>query len=217
MAQAALRPTVRGPTFIRLLARLAEVDVAAPGASLPDHLGQWLDWKHALSLAAALDSHPAAPADAATAPDDLIAECARARDTLLAAIDHEPLLAPGAASTDDTDFAPYRQVYLTRQRAMQATVGRLRGKLRDVLMAASPEQTRLAEVDAVMEVALTPREHTALAKVPDLLAQRFARLQAGAPPHWLDAFRREMQSVLRAELDLRFQPVDALLAALRTS
>jgi hypothetical protein len=217
MAQAALRPTVRGPTFIRLLARLAEVDVAAPGASLPDHLGQWLDWKHALSLAAALDSHPTAPADAVTAPDDLIAECARARDTLLAAIDNEPLLAPGAPCTDDTDYAPYRQVYLTRQRAMQATVGRLRGKLRDVLMAASPEQTRLTEVDAVMEVALTPREHTALAKIPDLLAQRFAHLQAGAQPHWLDAFRREMQSVLRAELDLRFQPVDALLAALRTS
>ena len=272
MAQAALRPTVRGPTFIRLLARLAEVDVAAPGASLPDHMGQWLDWKHALSLAAALDSHPAAPADAAvTAPDDLVAECARARDTLLAAIDNEPLLAPGAPCTDDTDFAPYRQAYLIRQRAMQATVGRLRGKLRDALLQ-TPCQTdgavlpqgrhsrergnplggseeanrddrhpplksasrvhrndagegprdgaapaRLAEVDAVMEVALTPREHTALAKVPDLLAQRFARLQAGAQPHWLDAFRREMQSVLRAELDLRFQPVDALLAALRTS
>ncbi len=271
MAQAALRPTVRGPTFIRLLARLAEVDVAAPGASLPDHLGQWLDWKHALSLAAALDSHPAAPADAVTAPDDLVTECARARDTLLAAIDNEPLLAPGAPCTDDTDFAPYRQAYLTRQRAMQATVGRLRGKVRDALLQPSPISSdpafslsrhsresgnpssslqnsqmddrhpplksaprmrgnashevprdgtaiaRLAEVDAVMEVALTPREHTALAKVPDMLAQRFARLHTGAQPHWLDAFRREMQSVLRAELDLRFQPVDALLAALRTS
>ena len=31
MAQTALHPTVRGPTFIRLLARLAEVDVAASG------------------------------------------------------------------------------------------------------------------------------------------------------------------------------------------
>lgn len=75
---------------------------------------------------------------------------------------------------------------------------------------------RLAEVDAVMEVALTPREYTLLAKVPDLLGQRFARLHAGGQPHWLDAFRRDMQSVLLAELDLRFQPVDALLAALRT-
>ncbi len=278
MAQAALRPTVRGPTFVRLLARLAEVDVAAPGQSLPDRLGQWLDWNHALSLAAALDSHPAAPADAATAPDDLVAECARARDTLLAAIRNEPLLASDALATDNTDFAPYRHIYLSRQRAMQATVGRLRGKLRDALLQSSPvssvptsspsrhsrgsQQTnvwsrgnrsstadaghpssslqnsqmdsrfrgndghevpgvvssmaRLAEVDAVMEVALTPREHTLLAKVPDLLGLRFARLHAGGQPHWLDAFRRGMQSVLLAELDLRFQPVDALLAALRT-
>ena len=245
MAPAALRPTVRGPTFIRLLARLAEADVAAPGASLPDKLGQWLDWNHALSLAAALDRHAPAPPDATTAPDELPAECARARDTLLAAIDNEALLAPGATPADHADFAPYRQAYLTRQRAMQATVGRLRGKLRDALLQPLPTPTvpaipagrhsrlrahdgsegprdgaaraRLADLDAVMEVALTPREHALLAKVPDLLARRFARLHAGAQPHGLDAFRREMQSVLRAELDLRFQSVDALLAALCTT
>jgi hypothetical protein len=77
---------------------------------------------------------------------------------------------------------------------------------------------RLAEVDAVMEAALTPREHALLAKVPELLGQRFERLRTAvhASPAWLDGFRRDMQSVLLAELDLRFQPVDALLAALRT-
>ncbi|NVJ12466.1 DUF3348 family protein, partial [Myxococcus sp. AM001] len=32
---------------------------------------------------------------------------------------------------------------------------------------------------------------------------------------WLDAFRKDMQSVLLAELDVRFQPIDGLLAALR--
>jgi hypothetical protein len=32
----------------------------------------------------------------------------------------------------------------------------------------------------------------------------------------LDAFRRDVQSVLLAELEVRFQPVEALLAALRT-
>jgi len=216
MAQAALRPAVRGPTFVRLLARLAEVDVAAPSQALPDRLGQWLDWNHALSLAAALDSHPAAPEGTAPAADDLIAECARARDTLLAAIGNEPLLAADAQVAGAPDFAPYRHACLTRQRAMQATAGRLRGRLRDALMAASPELARLAEVDAVMEVALTPREHTLLARVPDLLGQRFARLHAAAQSHWLATFRRDMHSVLLAELDLRFQPVDALLAALRT-
>ena len=34
---------------------------------------------------------------------------------------------------------------------------------------------------------------------------------------WLDAFREDMHAVLLAELDLRFQPVEGLLAALRAS
>jgi hypothetical protein len=37
-----------------------------------------------------------------------------------------------------------------------------------------------------------------------------------APGAWLDVFRKDAQSVLLAELDLRFQPVEGLLAALRT-
>jgi hypothetical protein len=32
---------------------------------------------------------------------------------------------------------------------------------------------------------------------------------------WLDAFRKDMQSVLFAELEIRFQPVEGLRAALR--
>lgn len=216
MAQAALRPTVRGPTFIRMLARLADVDVASPGQSLPDHLGQWLDWKHALALSSALDARPVVPDVVAVAPDDLFVECARAREVLAAAIQDDPQFAPGTPVADATDYAPLRQACLTRQRAMQATTGRLRGKLRDALAQASPDAARLAEVDAVMELALTPREHGLLAKVPALLEQRFERLRAGGQTRGLDAFRRDMQSVLLAELDLRFQPVDALLAALRT-
>ncbi len=33
---------------------------------------------------------------------------------------------------------------------------------------------------------------------------------------WLTTFRKDMQSLLLAELDVRFQPVEGLLAALRT-
>jgi hypothetical protein len=101
---------------------------------------------------------------------------------------------------------------------MQATVGRLRGALRDALAQASQDLAHLAEVDAVMEAALTPREHALLARVPELLGLRFERLHAArqGSSSWLDGFRRDMQSVLLAELDLRFQPVEALLAALRT-
>ncbi|HDR9115456.1 TPA: DUF3348 family protein, partial [Burkholderia territorii] len=36
------------------------------------------------------------------------------------------------------------------------------------------------------------------------------------PGTWLDTFRDEMQSILLAELEVRFQTVDGLLAALRT-
>ncbi|HEV2540556.1 MAG TPA: DUF3348 domain-containing protein [Frateuria sp.] len=218
MAQAALRPAVRGPTFTRLLARLAEVDVAASGQSLPERLGQWLDWKHALSLAAALDGRPAAAAVDAPAPEDLHGQCKRAHEVLAAAIKDDPLLAARALAPAQPDYAPFRQHCLARQRAMQATVGRLRGTLRDALAQASPDLARLAEVDAVMEAALTPREHALLAQVPELLGRRFESLRAaGHASTWLDGFRRDMQGVLLAELDLRFQPVEALLAALRTS
>src|SRR5690606_25066326 len=152
MAQAVLRPPVRGPTFARLLARLIEADVAPPGPSLPDRLGQWLDWKHALALAAALDARPAAAAVTTAAPDDLYAECARAREVLTAAIDDAPLLALGTPA--EQDYAVFRQLCLGRQHATQAAVGRLRGKLRDAL-AASPGMSQLAGVDAAMEVAIT--------------------------------------------------------------
>jgi hypothetical protein len=218
MAQAAPRPAVRGPTFIRLLARLAEVDVVASGRSLPDRLGQWLDWKHALSLAAALDGNVVAAEPAGAPSNDLHAECARAREALAVAIKGDPLLAPGTQPQPGPDPAAFRQAYLARQRAMQATVGRLRGALRDALAQASQDLAHLAEVDAVMDAALTPREHALLARVPELLGLRFERLHAArqGSSSWLDGFRRDMQSVLLAELDLRFQPVEALLAALRT-
>ncbi|KAE8755722.1 DUF3348 family protein, partial [Paraburkholderia madseniana] len=36
------------------------------------------------------------------------------------------------------------------------------------------------------------------------------------PGTWLNTFRKDMQSVLLAELDVRLQPVEGLLAALRT-
>lgn len=39
---------------------------------------------------------------------------------------------------------------------------------------------------------------------------------ARAPLAWLDTFRKDLQSVLLAELEVRFQPVEGLLAALHT-
>jgi len=166
------------------------------------------------------------------------------------------------AITDGTafsvdDFAPYRQRYIARQQAMEAGIGPLRGRLRAVLAAKSPELARLASVDAVMEQALDPQEQRLLATVPSLLEKYFKRLRQGhlatlaneteetdetdqaaqavmgatpapegqgkpssspiqaQPAAWLDAFGKDMQGVLLAELDIRFQPVEGLLEALR--
>ncbi|WP_186146652.1 DUF3348 domain-containing protein [Burkholderia gladioli] len=55
-----------------------------------------------------------------------------------------------------------------------------------------------------------------LPQAADVAPPLRARLaQASAPDSWLDTFRKDMQSVMLAELDLRFQPVGGLLAALR--
>jgi hypothetical protein len=236
MVQVPQRTTVRGPTFIRLLARLANADALPSSPSLSDRLSQWLDWNHAVALSTALDRRPPATATDASAPgggDE--AECARMRDALAQAIATAPELAVAASgeagplpaaesgAPAEADYAPFRQRYVALQRKMQAASGHLRGRLRDLLALGTADMARLAEVDAALELALSPREQILLAKVPALLGEHFERLRqaaakapADAPGTWLDVFRKDMQSVLLAELDVRFQPVEGLLAALRT-
>jgi hypothetical protein len=241
MVQAAQNATIRGPEFIRQLARMIDVGVTPAPQSLSQRLSQWLDWTHSIALSTALDGEPVAGVGSvsplACAEEE---ECAHARAVLARAITDDGAGAtarrlPTAVSSADAkvDYAPFRQRYQTMQRSMQSATGRLRGRLRDRLAEGTVDMARLAEVDAVMERALSPREQTLLAVVPNLLGEHFERLrQAGlssladepasqdkpASPSraWLDVFRRDMQSVLLAELDLRFQPVEGLLAALRT-
>ena len=160
--------------------------------------------------------------------------------TFAAAKRRAPAQAPvqDAAADAALDYAVFRQRYQSIQQTMETTIGNLRGRLRTMLAARTPAMARLAVVDAVMERALGAREHNLLATVPGLLAGHFERLRgaerealaaaesaaavaagdaagvrAGA---WLEVFRKDMQSVLLAELDVRFQPVEGLLAALLT-
>ena len=91
--------------------------------------------------------------------------------------------------------------------------------------------TRLAVVDAIMDRALLPKERALFGLIPKLLHTHFERLRLAEAPDleaepapqpitpgaWLDVFRKDMRSVLLAELDVRLQPVEGLLAALRAS
>ncbi|KRE88327.1 hypothetical protein ASG87_06835 [Frateuria sp. Soil773] len=228
------RPTLEGPSFIRLLARLAGAGIPQSGPPLSDRLSQWLDWNRAIALSTALDAglpaadDPGVPA-AAGAEEE---ECARVRASLAQAIAGDPGSPParqqagGASGGEDgeADYAAFRERYLAMQRAMLTATGRLRGRLRDRLAAEPGEMARLAAVDAAMEQALSPREQTLLAAMPVLLGGHFERLRqaareapaGSAPGAWLEAFRKDLRDALLAELDVRFQPVEGLLAALRT-
>ncbi|MGX7000134.1 DUF3348 domain-containing protein [Caballeronia sp. KNU42] len=245
MVQAPQRTAFSGPTLIRLLARLADVEVTESRQSLSDRLSQWLHWTDAIALSTALGGHVPALAPGAQAPVSAEeADCARVRGTLVHAIAggaptaarrHQGARtsAHGVSMDAAVDYAAFRQIYLSMQQTMETGIGNLRSRLRAKLSAGTPGMSRLAEVDAVMERALSPRERSLLATVPGLLGGHFERLRKAGretladaqapedaptvtPGAWLNVFRKDMQSVLLAELDLRFQPVEGLLAALRT-
>ncbi|HVE11432.1 MAG TPA: DUF3348 family protein [Paraburkholderia sp.] len=153
----------------------------------------------------------------------------------------------GTAADAAPDFAPFGQRYQAQQQAMESAIGELRSRLRAMLATRGERHARLALVDATMARAVEARERSLLGMVPALLETHFTRLRdtalaaAGAvdaaevaavaavaepaepvqtaPPAgaWLDAFCEDMRAVLLAELELRFEPVEGLLAALRAS
>ncbi|WP_346777942.1 DUF3348 domain-containing protein [Paraburkholderia sp. Ac-20340] len=81
----------------------------------------------------------------------------------------------------------------------------------------------LARRFAALRKATQAAEAEAQAQTTQAEAQAEAQPEAppaanteNTPGSWLATFRKDMQSLLLAELDVRFQPVEGLLAALRT-
>ncbi len=197
----------------------AALEVAAartpqPGAQRPAHA----DEREFGRVRAAL----AKSAEAAAAPG----EPGHARQAASAA---------GVFAEVPAEFSPWRRRYVATQQGMETNIAALRRRVRATLAGASPPMAKLAELDAVMEEVIGARERALLSTVPRWLERRFARLhgdrhetavdataladapvpsQSGA---WLDAFCQDMRAVLLAELDLRLQPVEGLLQALRRS
>lgn len=218
------------PALIRLLAQLAQLDAGGAQPAFAERLSQWLHWTDATALSAALDDAPAVPATPWRVQDrDTIAsELARVRSALVSGIAQDCALTPpptrspgprGPAATpappdEPLDVATLRRRYSNRQQAMGAAIEPLRARLRATLAAASAELARLAALDAVMERVLGPRERALLGAVPVLLEKHFDHLRQAAAAGWLDTFGQRMQAVLLAELDVRLQPAEGLLAAL---
>jgi len=239
LARDSRRPPLTGSAFIRALAALDDVPAAPTPDDFAQRLAHWFDWTHAFSLSAALSdaaSRPDAPGfggRGALAADER--ELARVRTALARTVAEAPDGGPpprrfgrplaGAAASVETavDFATYRQRYSRCQLAMETQVVPLRRRLRSSLADRSSALARLAELDIVMEQVVGAQERALLAGVGARLEPLFDRLRAASPDTpsqpgpWLDAFRREMRNLLLAELELRLQPVEGLLAACRPS
>jgi len=140
---------------------------------------------------------------------------------------------PPVPVAEEGDFTPYRLRYQARQLGMEVAVAPLREQLRARLAAQSPETARLASLDGVMEQVLGEQERRLLGLVPGMLEKHFHRLRKhrrlqaeeaaaaeppqAAPESWLPRFCRDAQAVLLAELEIRFQPVEGLMEALRAT
>ncbi len=143
-----------------------------------------------------------------------------------------------AAPIAPDEFPPYRERHVAFQQAMETAIAALRRRVRATLAGASPELARLADLDAVLEQVVGEQERVLLSSLPGRLEQRFEHLRRAHAGHadasepssehspdeaarertaWTDTFRREMHDVLLAELELRLQPVEGLLEALRAS
>lgn len=217
MVQVPRRTGFSGSTLVRSLARLTDIDVADSKRSFADRLSQWLGWTDAITLSSVLNGdiskEPASALRVARGSED--AECRRVRDALVAAIAEDLAPARNAATGTTIDFAPWRRRYVARQQAMETSISALRKRVRATLAGKSPAMAQLAALDAVMEHALGAQEQRLLATIPGLLGKYFKRLAQSGPEAWQEAFGKDMQSVLLAELEIRLQPVEGLLEALR--
>lgn len=194
MAQGVPRTRLNSAGLLQVLTELAVGDVASPRQSFAERLGEWLDFKDALALYAALN---AAPVSSVTVPpsavirlaEDLARVRAELATTILADGPAQVGLVPLSRSAARTDtvvsgadltaaapFAPFHRYYLAQQRSMAAGIAPLRLRVRAALGRQSAVLQQLAALDAVLDQALMAREASLLANVPVLLGKRFARL-----------------------------------------
>jgi hypothetical protein len=118
--------------------------------------------------------------------------------------------------------AGYQRRHGALQKQMEPMVAGLREHVRARLGRASAALQRLAVLDAALETVLAPREQAALARIGRVLEQRWRHHRdhavddaapAGTAPPWIAAFDTEWRDALRAERELRLQPVLGLVEA----
>lgn len=133
-------------------------------------------------------------------------------------------VSPAMAKLATLDAAMERSL-AARERSLLGAVPGLLGahfeRLRKAAREAATHEAAAREAQATADDA-TGAESAERTQQAEGVATSGATATAQASPGgtatplaWLDAFRKDVQSVLLAELDVRFQPVEGLLAALR--
>ncbi len=183
-----------------------------------------------------LDSAGAASVTGTTPPGGTTSSNSpKALDTPPALTKSDAAVKPTASGVEEAK----KLVAQARQQAMEIAIAPLRERVRAALAECGGEAGRLAAVDAVMAEVLAAQERRLLATLAPMLGRHFERLcapgaepsaeapqpvddaaaqptaPAPSPEARRDWFRLDLQAVLLAELELRLQPVQGLLAALR--
>jgi len=237
MTQALPRTNLNSSRLLRSLSDMHVTDVLDANPASAERLGQWLKVADAIALFAALNPGPTPAVDARPSVKGSILEeaCAQVRNTLAKAIRADAVFRTSSDVLEGgLDFSAYRRAYFTHQRNMTTSVGPLRGRVRVALSNRSGALKRLAALDAALDQALANRERELLTSVPTLLEKRFEAMRkahektpvetpendTSASPipagtkstHWLALFNKKLLDVLLAELDLRLQPIEGLIA-----
>jgi methyl-accepting chemotaxis protein len=214
-------------TLVRQLAAWQPVPdgADAPRQDVAERLGQWLNVADAIALRAlhqalpAVKQRPRAQGVAVQAPAELQAELRRVRLAL------ERAIARHDADLTEHEFAPVHQHVLDLQRHMEMRIDALRDHVRQTLSMASPHLAQLAALDASLQQLLGGREQHLLSTVPSFLKARFARVRKAAETAddanettatakaVANTLNADLHALLRAELDLRLQPVLGMIEA----
>ena len=224
MNQAVASAPHRNARLVRLLAELAMIEEDWPHKDFADRLGQMLSFADSIVLA---DAHKVKPERGFVVVTDSCEDLKQAVlhtktklvngviQSCAGAADRPKIRWPDLEETaSEIPFERYHRFYLSHQRDQDLALRVVRSSAREALTGCTPALKKLAVLDRALEDTLWDQTYRMLALIPRLLQRRFNLLQQQAQPGWLQQFRKDVQALLLAELDLRLQPVLGLVEAL---
>ncbi|AUM14190.1 DUF3348 family protein [Ketobacter alkanivorans] len=222
MNQASSATPHRHSRLVRLLSDFAMVDDDWAYRDFADRLGQMLSFNDSIILS---DAHKAKPERGfqrhTESAEDVKQEVLRTKATLVNNViqsctsgDGKPRIRwPVVDAESASGYEPFLRFYSAHQREQDLAIRVVRSAARDALSACSPALKKLALLDQALDDTLWEQIRRFYGVIPRLLERRFNLLR-DQQPLWLNQFRKDIQALLLAELDLRLQPVLGLVEAL---